>query len=170
MIKLSFLIHTTFAYLIRSYSVKKFRIKAEFNPQQQFLKKETVEEDGEEFLNFEQIENKIKIGSSLANSPVLVLNANYQPLSYSPLSLWSWQCAVRAVFNEKAVVISEYNLVIRSVSMALNLPSVIALKSFFKKPDGVPLMTKQRVFIRDGFRCQVFIFYFILFLFIYLLA
>src|SRR5260370_42675189 len=30
--------------------------------------------------------------------PGLVLNADFRPLSYYPLSLWSWQDAVKAVF------------------------------------------------------------------------
>src|SRR5215510_2890067 len=29
--------------------------------------------------------------------PVLVLNADFRPLSYYPLSLWSWQDAIKAV-------------------------------------------------------------------------
>ena len=32
--------------------------------------------------------------------PALVLNADYTPLSYVPLSLWSWQDTVKAVFRE----------------------------------------------------------------------
>jgi hypothetical protein len=39
------------------------------------------------------------IGSSIENSPTLVLNADYQPLSHIPLSLWGWQDALRSVFN-----------------------------------------------------------------------
>ena len=30
--------------------------------------------------------------------PALVLNADFRPLSYYPLSLWSWQETVKAVF------------------------------------------------------------------------
>ncbi len=30
--------------------------------------------------------------------PALVLNADFRPLSYYPLSLWSWQGSVKAVF------------------------------------------------------------------------
>ena len=35
---------------------------------------------------------------SLEKCPALVLNADYRPLSYYPLSLWSWQDAIKAVF------------------------------------------------------------------------
>ena len=34
----------------------------------------------------------------LQDCPALVLNADYQPLSFVPLSLWSWQEAVKATF------------------------------------------------------------------------
>jgi hypothetical protein len=32
-----------------------------------------------------------RIGKSPESSPVLVLNADYTPLSHAPLSLWCWQ-------------------------------------------------------------------------------
>ncbi len=35
---------------------------------------------------------------SLEKCPALVLNADYRPLSYYPLSLWSWQDTVKSVF------------------------------------------------------------------------
>lgn len=94
------------------------------------------------------------IGSKLENSPTLVLNADYTPLSHIPLSLWSWQDSLRAVFSDKAVVVSEYKIEIRSPSCAFKLPSVIALKNYHKKPNNVPVMTRRYVFIRDGFCCQ----------------
>ena len=34
--------------------------------------------------------------NSLRHNPALVLNADYRPLSYYPLSLWTWQEAVKA--------------------------------------------------------------------------
>ena len=94
-------------------------------------------------------------GNSLENSPALVLNADYTPLSHTPLSLWHWQDALRSVFSNKAVVVSEYNVLIRSVSCSFKIPSVIALKNYHKKPNNVPIMTRKYLFIRDGFRCQV---------------
>eukprot|EP00597_Dinobryon_sp_UTEXLB2267_P008258 CAMPEP_0170085340 /NCGR_PEP_ID=MMETSP0019_2-20121128/20255_1 /TAXON_ID=98059 /ORGANISM="Dinobryon sp., Strain UTEXLB2267" /LENGTH=256 /DNA_ID=CAMNT_0010301767 /DNA_START=34 /DNA_END=807 /DNA_ORIENTATION=+ len=109
----------------------------------------------EDFLSGVDIPvKKNRVGKSLESSPVLVLNADYTPLSHAPLSLWSWQDALRAVFNEKAIVVAEYNLLIRSVSLTFNLPSVIALKTFHKKPNNVPVITRRYVYIRDGYRCQ----------------
>lgn len=41
--------------------------------------------------------------------PALVLNADYTPLSFVPLSLWSWQDSVKAVCREAVVVLSCYD-------------------------------------------------------------
>src|SRR3546814_8235927 len=35
------------------------------------------------------------------NRPALVLNADYTPLSYYPLSVWPWQTAIKTVFLER---------------------------------------------------------------------
>ncbi|MGH6854868.1 MAG: HNH endonuclease, partial [Aestuariivirga sp.] len=48
--------------------------------------------------------------------PALVLNADYRPLSYYPLSLWSWQDAIKAVFLDRVNIVSEYDRVVRSPS------------------------------------------------------
>ena len=42
--------------------------------------------------------------TSLQN-PALVLNADFRPLSYYPLSLCSWQDAIKAVFLDRVSVI-----------------------------------------------------------------
>ena len=74
----------------------------------------------------------------------LVLNADFSPLSYVPLSLWSWKDTVRAVFRGSAQVVTEYDeWIVRSPNLDLNLPSVIALKarpSFtpFRRPTHCP--------------------------------
>jgi len=85
--------------------------------------------------------------------PALVLNADYQPLSYFPLSVWSWQSALKAVFLERVQVVSEYDRVIRSPSCELRLPSVIALKEYVT-PKLFPTFTRFNLFLRDRFSCQ----------------
>jgi len=59
--------------------------------------------------------------------PALVLNADYTPLSYYPLSLWPWQTAIKAMFLERVDVVAHYDREVHSPSTALKLPSVIAL-------------------------------------------
>src|SRR5215510_13298616 len=46
---------------------------------------------------------------SLDDSQTLVLNADYRPVSYFPLSLWSWQDAVQAVFGDRVDIVAEYD-------------------------------------------------------------
>ena len=48
--------------------------------------------------------------------PALVLNADYRPLSYFPLSLWGWQDALKAVFLDRVEVVAEYDRVVRSAT------------------------------------------------------
>ena len=44
----------------------------------------------------------------LEKCPALVLNADFSPLSYYPLSLGWWQEAVKSVFLDKLSIISYY--------------------------------------------------------------
>jgi hypothetical protein len=60
------------------------------------------------------------------NCPALVLNADYRPLSYFPLSLWSWQDAIKAVFLDRVNIVAEYDRTVRSVSFEMRLPSVVS--------------------------------------------
>ena len=83
----------------------------------------------------------------------LVLNADYKPLSYFPLSICNWKESIKAVFLEKVSVVSEYNEIVRSPSIKIKIPSVIALKSFVK-PSTHPNFTRFNVFLRDKFSCQ----------------
>ena len=61
--------------------------------------------------------------------PALVLNADFRPLSYYPLSIWPWEEVVKAVYQDRVDVVSTYDKVVRSPSMEIVLPSVIALKN-----------------------------------------
>ena len=85
--------------------------------------------------------------------PALVLNADFRPLSYFPLSLWAWQEAVKASFLDRVNIVSEYEHVVHSPSIEMNLPSVIALKDYVHL-DRRPAFTRFNVFLRDRFRCQ----------------
>ena len=86
-------------------------------------------------------------------APALALNADFRPLSYFPLSLWSWQDTVKAVFLDRVTIISEYDSYIHSPSMTMRLPSVIALKDYVQQSPN-PAFTRFNVFLRDRFNCQ----------------
>ncbi len=85
--------------------------------------------------------------------PALVLNADFRPLSYYPLSLWPWQEVVKAVFLDRVDVVSTYDHVVRSPSFEMALPSVVALKSYVPQ-DRTPAFTRFNLFLRDSFSCQ----------------
>jgi 5-methylcytosine-specific restriction endonuclease McrA len=84
--------------------------------------------------------------------PALVLNADYRPLSYYPLSLWGWQDAIKAVFLERVNIVSFYETTVRSPSSEIRLPSVVSLKTYVK-PARNPAFTRFNVFLRDRFTC-----------------
>lgn len=90
---------------------------------------------------------------ALENCPALVLNADFRPLNYFPLSLWSWQEAVKAVFLNRVNVVSEYDRTVHSPSWEMHLPSVISLKNYVHLSRR-PAFTRFNVFLRDRFSCQ----------------
>jgi 5-methylcytosine-specific restriction endonuclease McrA len=85
--------------------------------------------------------------------PALVLNADYTPLSYYPLSLWPWQSAVKAVFLDRVDIVEQYEREVHSANFAMKLPSVIALKQYVR-PSQYPPFTRFNLFLRDRFQCQ----------------
>ncbi|WP_152045035.1 HNH endonuclease [Aureimonas psammosilenae] len=85
--------------------------------------------------------------------PALVLNADFRPLSYYPLSLWSWQDAIKAVFLDRVNILAEYEQTVRSPTFTMRVPSVVCLKSYVK-PARYPAFTRFNVFLRDRFECQ----------------
>ena len=91
--------------------------------------------------------------TSLEQCPALVLNADYRPLSYFPLSIWPWQEAVKAIFRDTVTVISEYDRVVHSPSFDMKLHSVLALKEYVPRARS-PAFTRFNVFLRDRWQCQ----------------
>lgn len=102
--------------------------------------------DDKEYLKFLQ---------KLDRHPALVLNADYQALSVLPLSIWSWQETMKAVFSGKVVVVDVYpGITVKAVNVDVPLPSVIALTEYAKQPSQSPAFTRRNVFLRDGYICQ----------------
>ena len=96
---------------------------------------------------------KVTPNHPLEQCPALILNADYRPLSYYPLSIWSWQEAVKAVFRDSVIVISEYDRVVHSPTQEIKLPSVLALKEYVTTCRR-PAFTRFNVFLRDNWHCQ----------------
>jgi 5-methylcytosine-specific restriction endonuclease McrA len=93
------------------------------------------------------------VKSLSSGHPALVLNADFRPLSYYPLSLWPWQEVIKAVFLDRVDVVSTYDQIVRSPTFEMALPSVIALKQYVPQ-NRPPVFTRFNLFLRDGFSCQ----------------
>ncbi|PKP84329.1 MAG: HNH endonuclease, partial [Alphaproteobacteria bacterium HGW-Alphaproteobacteria-2] len=85
--------------------------------------------------------------------PALVLNADYRPLSYYPLSLWPWQEAIKAAFLDRVTIVAVYDEVVRSPSIVIRIPSVVVLKDYVRPRKRVAF-TRFNLFLRDAFECQ----------------
>ena len=97
--------------------------------------------------------NFVREPKSLKHHPALVLNADYRPLSYFPLSLWPWQEAIKAVWLHRVDVLARYDEVVRSPSTEIHIPSVVVLKDYVH-PQKRVAFTRFNLFLRDEFRCQ----------------
>jgi 5-methylcytosine-specific restriction endonuclease McrA len=95
----------------------------------------------------------VRSPGALRHNPALVLNADYRPLSYYPLSLWCWQDAIKAVYLDRVDIVAEYDSVVRSPNHRIRIPSVIVLKDYVK-PQRKVAFTRFNLFLRDEFCCQ----------------
>jgi len=86
--------------------------------------------------------------------PALILNADFQPISYYPLSLLGWQESVRLVYQDKVSVLAEYDEVVRSPSREMRLPSVVAVRDYIDQNKIKVAFSRFNVFLRDIFTCQ----------------
>ena len=78
-----------------------------------------------------------------------------QPLGYMPLSLWSWQDAIKAIFKGSVTVVDVYpDLTVRASSITVPLPSVIALNDYVPQKQTKPAFTRRNVYLRDEYKCQ----------------
>lgn len=114
------------------------------------------DEDGREpRASGEQMKEQAAFLKELNGRPALVLNADFQPLSYLPLSLWSWQDAVKAIFSGKVQVVDVYpDFTVRAANFEVPLPSVIALSEYVQHKNNRPAFTRRNVFLRDEYKCQ----------------
>lgn len=104
-------------------------------------------------MNTDFTENFVRSPGKLNQKPALVLNADYRPLSYFPLSLWSWQDAVKAAYLDRVNIVAEYDDIVHSPSVNIKIPSVIVLKNYVK-PSSSTAFTRFNLFLRDEFTCQ----------------
>ena len=104
-------------------------------------------------LNYDVRADLLRGSCAMSKHPALVLNADYRPLSYYPLSLWTWQDAVKAAWLDRGDIVAEYDEVVHSPSTVIRIPSVVVLKDYIKPQKRVGF-TRFNLFLRDEFRCQ----------------
>ena len=85
----------------------------------------------------------------MINLPVLVLNQNYEPLNVCQV-----RRAMILLFRGKAEVLENGRGNLRSITEAYEVPSVIRLVYFIKRPRHQRKMTKMEIFNRDKYACQ----------------
>lgn len=83
------------------------------------------------------------------NLPVLVLNANYEPLNVCNI-----RRAVGLLLNGRAEMVSDGRGVIRTPSTSYPCPSIIRLERMVKRPRPTVKLNKREVFRRDAHTCQ----------------
>ena len=87
--------------------------------------------------------------NNLLSSAVLVLNANY-----SPMTICTAKRAISLYFLNKIDVLSNYDDKINSPSLSLNLPSVIKIKTYIKNNNMAVEISRKNILARDGYKCQ----------------
>ncbi len=85
----------------------------------------------------------------MVNSPVLLLNQNYEPLNVCNVKR-----AIVLLYQGKAEVLENGLGEIRALSCSFPLPSVIRLVYLIKRPRHQRRLTRQEVFTRDKYTCQ----------------
>jgi 5-methylcytosine-specific restriction endonuclease McrA len=87
------------------------------------------------------------------NKKVLILNKNYRPISYYPLSVQSMRRALKGIVTDKLEVVEEYDDIITIGNSTMKLPKTVVLKRFVE-PLQVPKFSRYNVYLRDKFTCQ----------------
>ena len=86
---------------------------------------------------------------NLLNSAVLVLNANY-----SPMTVCTAKRAITLYFLNKIDVLSNYGEKVHSPSTVLELPSVIKIKTYIKNNNMAVEISRKNILVRDNYTCQ----------------
>jgi len=87
--------------------------------------------------------------NNLLSSAVLVLNANY-----SPMTVCTAKRAISLYFLDKIDILSNYDESISSPSLSLELPSVIKIRTYVKNNNMAVEISRKNVLVRDNYECQ----------------
>ena len=85
----------------------------------------------------------------LMQTPVLVLNASYEPINITPV-----RRAVVLVIKGVATTEEEDGAYIHSARLAFRIPSVIRLREFRRIPFQTRALSRKNIIMRDRSTCQ----------------
>ncbi len=83
------------------------------------------------------------------NEPVLVLNANFEPIHVCDLHR-----AINLIFNGKASLVLNGRGEIKTITRAYPKPSIIRLDKMIHRPRPTVRLTKREILRRDEYTCQ----------------
>ena len=83
------------------------------------------------------------------NSAVLVLNQNYEPLNVCDV-----RRALVLILGGKADALEQRSHYLHTTTRVFNVPSVIRLRAFVRRPRPQVKLSRREIFIRDNFTCQ----------------
>jgi len=90
----------------------------------------------------------------MSSGDVLILNSDGNPLSIIPLSVVSWQEAVKLLYQDKVTVVELYeDWVVHSQMLAMAVPAIIMCKKYHEAATRIRF-TKQNLYWRDCGKCQ----------------
>ena len=87
--------------------------------------------------------------NNLLSSAVLVLNANY-----APMTVCTAKRAISLHFLDKIDILSNYEEKINSPSLSLELPSVIKIRTYIKNNNMAVEISRKNILARDNYKCQ----------------
>lgn len=82
-------------------------------------------------------------------APVLVLNANYEPLNVCNI-----RRAIGLIQSDRATLVMNGRGTIQSVNLSFPIPSIIRLEHMVVRPRQHVRLTRMEIFRRDQFTCQ----------------
>ncbi len=89
------------------------------------------------------------VNGHIMNRAVLVLNANY-----SPMTICSAKRAICMEFLNKVEVLASYEDIVRSPSISVNLPSIIKIKDYVRYDNLSVDLNRKNLLERDNHICQ----------------
>ena len=84
----------------------------------------------------------------------LVLNADYRPLSYLPLSTIPWQQAIKLSWLNRINILEVYSdWQVHSPSTTIDVPALAITKEYMKYKKAVRF-SRKNLYLRDLYQCQ----------------